>query len=94
MFKNIALRNLYQGQMKLTQDRVIRRAVHISGIESSGSASSTKYFIACTREVLGSNLGLDTHYSDWAFPGFLQSLLANSGIILQLGHNWFLPNPF
>jgi hypothetical protein len=42
----------------------------------------------CSREVFVSNHGRST---DCGFP---QSLQANYGILQQLGHERFLPNPF
>lgn len=46
------------------------------------------------RNVLFSNLGWDTGFHDWNFWWFCQSIHANDRIIQQLGHNYFLPNPF
>lgn len=62
--------------MKLTQDPVIRPDFRISGIESSFSAVSAKYFTALTREVFSSNLGLDIQYSHLvkSISSFLQIL--------------------
>jgi hypothetical protein len=48
---------------------------------------------ACIREVLGSNLGRNTEYLE-VFRGFSRALQANFGIVLPLGHEQFLPNPF
>jgi hypothetical protein len=39
------------------------------------------------QEVLGSNLGLETTYSDWGFCGFTQYLEANAGYYFKLGHD-------
>jgi hypothetical protein len=44
-------------------------------------------------EVLGSNLGREIGHPE-VYHEFPQSLQANSGIILRLGHDRFLPNPF
>jgi hypothetical protein len=46
------------------------------------------------REVPGSNLSPVTGYPDLGFCGFPQSLQANAGIDLKLGHDHFLPHPF
>jgi hypothetical protein len=44
------------------------------------------------RDVLGSKLGRDTDYPDWAFLCFLQSLQVNAGIVPRVGQYQFLPN--
>jgi hypothetical protein len=44
-----------------------------------------------TRDVLGSNFGLDTSYFGEIFRGYLQ---ADVGTVPDLGHDRFLPNPF
>jgi hypothetical protein len=49
--------------------------------------------LTCMREVVGSNFGRYTHYSK-GFRGLPQSLSENSRIILKLGDERFLPDPF
>jgi hypothetical protein len=46
------------------------------------------------REVLASNVGWDTGYSDWVSNSFPQTLQTTSRIIQGLGYDSFLPNPF
>jgi hypothetical protein len=48
----------------------------------------------CVLEVLDSNLGRNTDYTDLGFRRFLQSSKSNAGIVPRLGGNRFLPNPF
>jgi hypothetical protein len=49
-----------------------------------------QYYI---RMVLGSNLRRYTGYLN-ILRVFTQSVQANAGIVLRLGHDRFLPNPF
>jgi hypothetical protein len=46
------------------------------------------------QEMLGSNLGRDTGYSDWHFRGFPQALEANAETALRYGHHRIPSNPF
>jgi hypothetical protein len=46
------------------------------------------------REVIGSNLGLYTAYSNWGFPGFLHTLQADVGIVAWLDHDGILSDSF
>jgi hypothetical protein len=48
----------------------------------------------CILDVLGSNLGRSTGYSERISRYFPQSLQTNAGIVTRLGHDRFLPNPF
>jgi hypothetical protein len=44
--------------------------------------------------MVSSNLGRDVGYLDWFCRGFPESLQENAGIVLRLGHKFFLANPF
>jgi hypothetical protein len=50
-------------------------------------------FLILIRDMVGSNLGWDTQYTD-NFYGFPQFLQANARIVLGVGHDGSLQNPF
>jgi hypothetical protein len=50
--------------------------------------------VSCILKVPGSSLGRDTCYPDWGSFLFSSVATANSGIILQIEPDCFLPRPF
>jgi hypothetical protein len=48
----------------------------------------------CVSNVLGSNIGRDTGFSEWGFSWLSQLLQKDTGIVTRIGRDCFLLNPF
>ena len=57
------------------------------GWTKQGGVAATLY--TCIQEMLSSNKSLGHQLLSWWFCGFCQSLHANAGAVLQLGHDHF-----